>query len=78
MRETQYFYCVSACVKKRYQLKSKYENSILYIDFKGINDYNESYKKLTLNDDENETPEFLNVENLEDDETIPDIDISIV
>ena len=68
------FHIMTLCTN----IKTKYENSILYIDFKGINDYNESYKKLTLNDDENETPEFLNVENLEDDETIPDIDISIV
>lgn len=68
------FHVMSLCT----DIKNKYENSIRYIDFKGINDYNESYKKLTLNDDENVTPEFLNVNNLEDDETIPDIDISIV
>ena len=59
-------------------IKSKYENSISYIDFKGINNYSEVIKKLTLNDDENITPEFLNIENSMEDETIPNIDIEIV
>ena len=60
------------------EIKTKYENSIRYIDFIGLNNYNESYKKLTLNEDDSVVPEFLNIENLEDDETIPDIDIDIV
>lgn len=59
-------------------IRDKYSNSILYIDFKGYNNYQESYKKLTLKDDENITPEFLNVDVSEEDETQPMIIIEVV
>ena len=68
------FHAMELCT----EIKTKYENSIRYIDFLGFNIYDGSYKKLTLNEIDTVVPEFLNVENLEDDETTPDIDIDIV
>lgn len=60
-------------------IMKKYENAIVYIECTGINDYNETVKHLYLtNVDTKDIPEFICINSLDNDETEPDISITLV
>ena len=61
-------------------IMKKYENAIIYIECMGINDYDQTINHLYLTQEglKNKIPEFICINSSDTEETLPDIEITLV